>query len=405
MVTPVREVRDAFLIAVVPSPANPTVPFLRAFTYDTRMLEKRPPLYLLTINKQSGRTDYNRDVLTTLALPYGAMFRFRYRLRYIDRAVGAAAQIRCRTKGEPTAPSDNEIESLQRELTDRDAWIILFDEETGKYVPLRKVITTRAVVTGLFVSINFRLEEFAEYPREYRELVEPPHVASSSNLFCQPYDMNRHALVVEGEPFPERTPDAHDEEWQRVVVELQKVRHYDACTYVAVLGISRADRPDEEIPMTADGAYLLPSATAYVLQLQHSRQSRSDAMSVPSVRITAFADHLVTSHADMKLNGSYDVSRLRFVVKKRLDTVVSYLGLRSDNPGLADFELPLKLSKRLDTFDWFAMAPLATGVVFSGCLVVYVWTNLDGKEIFLALGTFIAAIITSVQRFTPKDRG
>jgi hypothetical protein len=366
------------------------------------MSEPRPPLYLLTINKQSGTTDYNRDVLTLLALPHGAMFHFRYRLRYIDRAIGVAAEIRCRKKEEPIAPSEHEVEMLQRELVGRDGWIILFDEGSGGYLPLRKVRTTAVVVTGQFIVISFRVEQFAEYPRDYRDLVEPPHVASSQNMFCQAYDTNRHALVLEGEPFPERMPDAHEEEWQRVVSELQKVRHYTTCTYVAVLGLSPADRPDETIPI-ADGTYQLQSAASYVLQLQHSRSG--GAASTPVVRITAFSDHLVTSHDEMKLNGSYDVSRLRFVVRKRLDNVSSYLGLRSDDPGLADFELSLRLLTRFDAFDLFAIAPLAFAVVFSGWLVVYVWVALGGKEIFLALATFMAAIIAFVQRFTPKDRG
>lgn len=367
------------------------------------MSAQRPPLYLLTINKQSGSTDYNRDVLTLLALPLGGIFRFRYRLRYIDRALGVAARIRCRKVDEVTQPSDQEIELLQGQLVGREAWIIVFDEGTGSYLPLRKVTTTAAVVTGQFVSITFRVAQFAEYPRDYRDIVEPPHLASSQNIFCQPYATNRHALVLEGEAFPERTPDAHEEEWQRVVAELQKINHYNSCTYVSVLGLSHADNPDEMIPIGNDGTYPLPSSATYVLHLQHSRAG--GGTSTPVVRVTAFAEHLVTSHAEMKLNGSYDVSRLRFVVKKRLDTVYSYVGLRSDDPGIADFELTLQLLTRFDAFDLVAMAPLALAIVFSAWLVVYVWVALGGKEIFLALATFMAAIIAFVQRFTPKDRG
>ena len=386
--------------------------------------QRRSPLFLLTVNKKDRPpSEYNRDVLTLLALPVGALFRFRYHLRYVDRAIGIAANVRPLPVNRPISLSEAEAEQIETELKNRKAWLVLYDEFTKTYLPLRRVFTTRAEVKGEFVRIIFYVDHFAEYhavegepetepSTRYREYIEPVHTSSSANVFNQPYRSGGHALVLEGENLPDTIADSPEDDWQRVVKQLRRVEHYAGYTYIAVLRVYRSGVQEETVPMGETGIYCLPSNDSYVLELQHFRDTKlpetdakeNEPPKPPTARVTAFADHVVALPSEVKLNGRYDVSPIRFSVKKRLNDVQSYIGIRSDDAGLPEFELPLLLQTRYDGADWVTGVAMCVVIALHAMFAVYAST-LGVKEFFIALATFMVSTLALVQRFTRKESG
>jgi hypothetical protein len=95
---------------------------------------------------------------------------------------------------------------------------------------------------------------------------------------------------------------------------------------------------------------------------------------------------------------------VRFLVTKRLNTVPSFIGFRSNDRGLPDFELTLRLLKRYDTFDIVSAGVLSAIVLVNVFALAFAFNTQTEAAFLLALATLLTAVLAFLQRLTPKEQ-
>jgi len=344
-----------------------------------------------------AQRQYRDDIIRAMAMPAGCELTFRYRHKYLTRAVQDYL------KAGKVSGTD-EVLICYLDQSDRSRPV--------DFIPVRFATLIEAPVIGDFVVLRMRVQHFAV--SENLEAFNSELQSRSAEIPKWPKEAEekyaRGAFWLEVDDYPKSVINsASISDWQKMVGHLLARKDFAATgPFYQIVGLH--DLKSQTVVEMKEGEYSLQPGTEYEMLIDHFFSMSNLANSQLEVSVAGTALTFITG-AKIQIDSPYNRHWLRFKTAEPIKNervVITINKKESGQDPTVQFDLPINISGRLTKA---ILVGLAVGLLLAIPQIIPAWVNpsfasrglfwLIGLTAFIAIFNFAVGIAASLNFRNP----
>lgn len=327
-----------------------------------------------------ARRQYRDDIIRAMAMPAGCELTFRYRHKYLSRAVQDYLK-----GGKPSGTDEVLICYLDQSERSRPV----------DFIPVRFATLIDAPVIGDFVVLRLRVQEFAV--SENLEAFNSEIQSRSAEVPKWPNEAEEKyahgAFWLEVGDYPKTViKSVAVADWQKMVGRLFERKDF-ATTGPFYQIVSLQELKTQNVVQMNEGEYSLQPSTEYEMVIDHFRPLSDAPNSQLEASLAGTALTLITG-AKIQMDSPYDRHWIRFKTGEPIKNERVVITLNKKETGedpSVQFNLPINISGRWGKAVWLGVA---VGVLLASPQIITVWVNPSFTSRGLSWLIGLCAIIT-----------